>query len=223
MPNLAKSKLKGLFLVFEGGEGTGKSTQIQKLKSKLEDQGSKVIVTFEPGGTVLGQKIREILLNPAHSGMSPKAEALLLAASRAQHVEEVIRPGLESGAVVLSDRYWDASLAYQGVARNLGVQNILDMNLWATSGLAPDKVFIFDLEPGVGMERARARAQGEALDRLEQEDGVFHQRVRQGYLTILARNPGTHTLVDASLNVGDISNILWSHIQPLLSQRTLIA
>jgi dTMP kinase len=213
---LSSQKNKPLFLVFEGGEGTGKTTQIQELRKKLESVSKQVQVTFEPGGTELGQKVRELLLNPSGPSISSRTEALLLAASRAQHVEQVIRPALSKGTIVLCDRYWDASIAYQGVGRGLGIEAILNLNLWATESLYPDHVFVFDLDPSIGLKRAKDRAQGAVMDRIEQEALVFHQNVRKGYLQALKLFPETHTLVDASQNVGDISKQIWNRVEPLL-------
>jgi dTMP kinase len=187
----------GKFIVFEGGEGTGKSTQIRALEAWLKSQGREVIVTWEPGGTDLGQRIRAILLDPTSGPMDARCEALLYAAARAEHVAKVIRPALERGAVVLCDRYWDASRSYQGAGRRLGMGPIDRLNEWATQDLFPDRVFLFDLNPEAGLARAKARNHG-MLDRLEQEGLPFHEQIRQAYLFIARGEPSRYRIMDAS-------------------------
>ncbi len=187
----------GLFIVFEGGEGTGKSTQIRALETHLKSQGRDCIVTWEPGGTELGEKVRKVLLDPASGPMDARCEALLYAATRAEHVAKVVRPALERGAIVLCDRYWDASRAYQGFGRGLGFATIDRLNEWATQSLFPDRVFLFDLDPKSGLDRVRLRTQGQ-LDRLEQEGLDFHQKVREAYLFAASLDPSRYRVLDAS-------------------------
>ena len=195
---------KGKFIVFEGGEGTGKSTQIRLLERHLHDKlGLEVVLSWEPGGTPLGEKIRSILLDPASGKMSYKAEALLYSAARAEHVERVIRPALERGAVVLCDRYIDASKAYQGWGRKLGLQSVHDLNDWATDGTFPDRVFVFDLDPKLGIERVIKRQDGK-LDRLEQEKIEFHQNIRAAYMHIAKSNPDSYSVIDSTQSIEDI-------------------
>lgn len=187
----------GKFIVFEGGEGTGKSTQIRALESWLQSQGREAVVTWEPGGTDLGQRIRHVLLDPTSGPMDARCEALLYAAARAEHVAKKIRPALERGATVLCDRYWDASRAYQGAGRSLGLGPIDSLNQWATQDLFPDRVYLFDLDPERGLERAKLRNQG-AMDRLEQEGLPFHEKIRQAYLFIARSEPARYRIIDAS-------------------------
>lgn len=187
----------GKFIVFEGGEGTGKSTQIRALEAWLKSQGREALVTWEPGGTDLGQRIRAILLDPTSGPMDARCEALLYAAARAEHVAKVIRPALERGAVVLCDRYWDASRAYQGAGRALGIGPIDRLNEWATQDLFPDRVYLFDLDPEAGLARAKTRNHG-MLDRLEQEGMPFHEKIRQAYLFIAHSDPRRYRIIDAS-------------------------
>ena len=174
------SGLKGLFITFEGLDGCGKSTQMELLATALRERGYVVLVTREPGGTALGESIRDLLLDPRHHGMSTRAEALLYAAARAHLVEQVIRPALDDGQVVLCDRYLDSSLAYQGYGRGLGTDDIISLNVWGTECLFPDLTLFLDLDDSVRSTRVAA-----VPDRLEAEDDEFHQRVAEGYRTLL--------------------------------------
>lgn len=170
------SGLQGIFITFEGLDGCGKSTQIEMLAEGLRARGYVVTVTREPGGTPLGEGIRDMLLDPRHHGMSARAEALLYAAARAHLVQQVIRPALEDGQVVLCDRYIDSSLAYQGYGRGLGTDYIMLVNDWGTEGLFPDLTLFLDLDDSI-----RAGRLGAVPDRLEAEDEAFHQRVLKGF------------------------------------------
>jgi dTMP kinase len=193
----------GAFIVFEGGEGTGKTTQIHALKDWIEKTlGREVVVTFEPGGTPLGKKIREMLLDPDVKGseMDPRCEALLFAATRAEHVAKVIRPAVEAGKIVLCDRYWDASRAYQGSGRGLGFEAIDRLNIWGTHGCFPKRVFLFDLPPEKGLERAKIRQDGK-LDRLEAAGLAFHEKVRASYLYLAQSDPKRYRILDASQSI----------------------
>ncbi|MFH0916016.1 MAG: dTMP kinase [bacterium] len=174
------SGLKGLFITFEGLDGCGKSTQMELLATALRERGYVVLVTREPGGTTLGESIRDLLLDPRHHGMSTRAEALLYAAARAHLVEQVIRPALDDGQVVLCDRYLDSSLAYQGYGRGLGTDDIISLNVWGTECLFPDLTLFLDLDDSIRSTRVAA-----VPDRLEAEDDEFHQRVAEGYRTLL--------------------------------------
>ena len=182
----------GLFVVFEGGEGAGKSTQVTRLAAVLADAGHEVVVTREPGATPVGAKVRALLLDPATS-LSPRAEALLYAADRAQHVATVVRPALERGAVVISDRYVDSSLAYQGAGRALPVDEIASLSRWATDGLVPDVTLLLDLDPAVGLARATG-----SPDRIEQESLAFHHAVRAGFLALAGAEPDRYLVVSAT-------------------------
>jgi len=196
---MRKAPPSGMFIAFEGVEGSGKGTQIRLLEEYLESTGRPVLVTREPGGTVLGESLRDAVLRKDHESVDARAEALVFAASRAQHVVSVIRPALAEGKIVLCDRYVDSSLAYQGVARGLGEQDILQLNAWATQGLFPDLVILLHLEPEVGL----ARKPGEG-DRIEDEDDAFHARVSDAYLQLAEEHPERFTVVDAdgSLRLG---------------------
>ena len=181
---------QGFFVAFEGGEGAGKSTQVRLLAEALAAQGLEVVTTREPGGTPSGAAIRSILLDPA-TQLSPRAEALLYAADRAHHVATVIRPALERGAVVITDRYVDSSLAYQGAGRTLAQSEVANISAWATEGLVPDFTVLLDLDPEVGLARA-----GDP-DRLEAEPLDFHRRVRAGFLDLAGAEPHRYVVVDA--------------------------
>ena len=180
-----------MFVTFEGLDGSGKSTQAELLHARLEAEGEKVVRTREPGGTDLGERIRDLVLHGGH--VAPWAEALLYAASRAQHVEEVIRPALDSGAWVICDRYVDSSVAYQGVARELGLDRVLELNLTAVGGLLPDRTFLLQLDPA----RVPARV-GDKRDRLEREDDDFHARAAGGYRELAERFPERIVTLDAA-------------------------
>ncbi len=177
----------GTFITFEGGEGTGKSTQIRLLAERLEAAGLTVRALREPGGTVVGEAVRRILLDPDHAELGVSTEILLYEASRAQLVDEVIRPALEAGEVVLCDRFFDSTTAYQGYARGIDLARIDALNAAATGGLVPDRTLVLDIDPAIGIRRATA----ESADRLEAEDLGFHVRVRDGFLAIAASGAGT--------------------------------
>jgi len=198
---------KGLFVSFEGGEGAGKSTQIQILAQALEQQGLRVFCTREPGGTKLGDRIRELLIDKSLEAMSPKCEALLYAAARAEHVNKTIAPALQKSQLVLCDRFLDASRAYQGVARGLGRQAVDDVNLWATDGVLPDRVYVFKLPPEEGLRRVSKRQGGE-LDRLESESIDFHEKILKAYLGQARRQPERYKVIDASQSLEKLSQDL---------------
>jgi dTMP kinase len=187
------SATNGLFITFEGLDGCGKSTQMEMLAAGLEARGFVVLMTREPGGTPLSEAVRDILLDPGQHGMSARAEALLYAAARAHLVEQVIRPALEDGQIVLCDRYIDSSLAYQGYGRGLGTDNIMSMNAWATDCLFPDLTLLLDLDDSLRSNRLAA-----VPDRLEAEDDGFHQRVAEGYRALLIEHRHRMRRIDAS-------------------------
>ena len=180
--------LSGLFITFEGVEGAGKTTQIQRLKAALEASGKTVCVTREPGGDPVAEGVRTLLLS---TEMSSRAELLLFLASRAQNVERVIRPQLALGNTVICDRYIDSSVAYQGVARGLGAKTVQDLNRFATGDLKPDLTVLLDLDPEVGLSRQQTR------NRMEAESLAFHRKVREGFLEVAANNPTRFLILDA--------------------------
>jgi dTMP kinase len=186
------SGLRGVLITFEGLDGCGKSTQMELLASALRERGYVVLVTREPGGSVLGEAVRDFLLDPRYRGMSARSEALLYAAARAHLVEQVIRPALEDGQVVLCDRYLDSSLAYQGYGRGLGTDDIITLNVWATECLFPDLTLFLDLDDSIRSKRLAA-----VPDRLEAEDDDFHRRVGEGYRELLKLHPHRIRRVDA--------------------------
>ena len=200
---------RGMFITFEGGDGSGKSTQIQSVREWFESRGREVIVTREPGGTELGTEIRRLVQNGPED-VDARTEALLYAADRAYHVATVIRPALERGAVVLGDRYIDSSLAYQGAARSLGVDEIASLSAWATQGLYPSLTFLLDLPPEVG-----ARRRTDAPDRMERESMDFHERVRHEYLRLADAEPERIVVIDA---VGTVDEV-FSEIRGVLVER----
>jgi len=192
----------GLFLTFEGGDGSGKSTQSALLESWLTEQGRTVVSTREPGGTEVGDEIREIVLH-RRGHIVPRAEALLYAADRAHHVATVVRPALERGDIVLQDRYLDSSVAYQGVGRELEADEIRKLSLWAAEGLLPDITVLLDLDVAIGRDRldeSRTR-----YDRLESEAAEFHTRVREAYLALAAAEPERFLVLDATLPVDELA------------------
>ncbi len=181
--------MRPLFLTLEGGDGVGKSTQQRLLAQWFREAGREVIETREPGGTALGKELRRLILHGDH--VDPRAEALMYAADRAHHIASVVRPALERGAVVVQDRYLDSSVAYQGAARALGVDEVRDLSVWATRGLLPDATILLDLDP------QRARLSGQR-DRLEREGSEFHEAVRERFLAMAEQEPERWIVVDAA-------------------------
>lgn len=190
-------KGRGLFITLEGGEGSGKTTVIEELGRALEQRGIPYVITREPGGIEIAEKIRGIILDPMHTAMEGRTEALLYAAARRQHLVEKVEPALERGMVVLCDRFIDSSLAYQGYARGLGVQEVLTINSFATNGRFPDHTFYMDIDPEQGLSRIAA-GQGREVNRLDLESIEFHQKVREGYLIVADMYPQRITTIDAS-------------------------
>jgi dTMP kinase len=203
----------GLFITLEGGDGSGKSTQAAELESWLQEQGREVVRTREPGGTDVGVEIREIVLH--HRGdIAPRAEALLYAADRAHHIQAKVRPALERGAVVLQDRYIDSSVAYQGAGRDLGMDEVRDLSMWATGGLMPDLTVLLDLDEDAArlrLDSARTR-----FDRLEAEASSFHRQVRQVYLQLAEAEPGRFLVLDATDAVATLAASIRSRVATLL-------
>ena len=190
---LRREDATGVFVAFEGGEGAGKGTQIELARTYIESRGHEVVLTREPGGTEFGERLRQTLLDPDTGKLDARAEALVFAASRAHHVARVIRPALDRGAVVLCDRFIDSSIAYQGVGRGLGEQDVLTLNAWATQGLFPDLTILLNVDPDLGLLRSEGVA-----DRIESEDPEFHARVADAYLKIAEEHPERCAVIDAS-------------------------
>jgi dTMP kinase len=187
----------GVLIAFEGGEGSGKSTQAERLAEWLRQRAVKVTVTHEPGATDFGARLRTILLDSAADAeLTSRAEALLFAADRAQHVDAVIRPALDRGEVVITDRYVDSSLAYQGAGRALPLEDVRRLSRWATGGLEPDLTVLLDVDPELGLDRARSRVA--AQDRLEKESLDFHNRVRRGFRALAEAAPERYAVIDTS-------------------------
>ena len=195
-----------MFVTFEGLDGSGKSTQVKRLRAALEADGREVVTAREPGQTELGEKIRDLVLLDA--GMTPWAEALLYAASRAEVVEEIVRPALGRGADVLLDRYLDSSIVYQGIGRGLGVDEVLEVNLLATGGLLPDRTFVLAVEPGTSSARV-----GSKPDRIEREDAAFHERVARGYEELAALFPERVVVLDGSLGPEALAERIQGELQ----------
>lgn len=207
--------MKGLFITLEGGDGAGKSTQIANITKFFEERGFVVVHTREPGGTPIGEKLRDILLDRENSEMTAVTEMLIYAASRAQHVGEKIIPALERGEIVICDRFVDSSIAYQAGGRELG-DMVAEVNRYATGGLTPDITFWMDIDPEAG--RARASKAGE-LDRLEVEKLDFHYRVYDGYRKIAESDPDRVKRIDATRSVEEISEEILGYIDKLLAKQ----
>lgn len=192
----------GYFISIEGGDGSGKSTQIQKIKAYLEECGTDVLLTREPGGTPIAERIRELILDPENTAMTARAEMLLYAAARAQHLEEKILPALAAGRTVLSDRFTDSSIAYQGYGRGLG-GIVAEVNRIAADGREPDLTFFLDISPQEGMARKKQQDSHE-LDRMEREKAAFHERVYRGYLALAEESGGRICVIDAGQPSDDV-------------------
>ncbi|MGX1755917.1 dTMP kinase [Streptomyces lydicus] len=201
----------GFFLALEGGDGAGKSTQVEALAEWIRNKGHEVVVTREPGATAIGKRLRSIILDVSTSGLSDRAEALMFAADRAEHVNSVIRPALERGAIVITDRYIDSSVAYQGAGRNLAPTEIARISRWATDGLVPHLTVLLDVSPETARERFT-----EAPDRLESEPAEFHQRVRAGFLTLAAADPARYLVVDAGQEPEAVTTVVRHRLDQML-------
>ena len=205
----------GLFIAFEGGEGAGKSTQVEKLQQSLLNLGEKVVVTREPGGTKLGAKLREILLSNETGNIAPRSEALLYAADRAHHVETVVKPALREGAIVITDRYMDSSIAYQGGGRVLAPQEVARISRWATDNLTPTLTVLLDVPAPTAFKRFADR------DRLESEPLAFHERVRATFLELAAFSPERYLVIDATESIETIAEQVLARVQSLLANRRM--
>lgn len=208
----------GLFVTMEGPDGSGKSLQLTRLQERLTKAGYQVTVSREPGGTPIGEQIRKVILDPANKAMDPVTEALLYAASRAQHVAEKIRPALSRGDIVLLDRFTDSSCVYQGIGRGLGVSQIEAVNAYATGGLTPDLTLILYIDYEEGLRRKERQA-GHQMDRLEEQSEDFYRKVNEGYREMARRHPERIVLLDGALDVDTVSLEIWDHVEKLLRGR----
>ena len=199
------SAREGTFIAFEGGDGAGKSTQVRRLATALEEAGRTVVLTRQPGGTALGATLRDLVLHGEE--MSPRAEALLFAADKAQHVQEVILPSLAEGSVVITDRYVDSSIAYQGAGRDLGADEVARLQDWAVGGLAPHLTVVVDIDPGEGRRR-----RGSEHDRMESEAEAFHTAVREHFLAMAQAAPERYLVVDGTDAPEQIARLVWRRV-----------
>lgn len=212
--------MSGTLITFEGGEGAGKSTLIRRLQLDLEEQGFKVLATREPGGTELGEQLRHLLLNPyVNVSIAPMAELCLFLAARAQHIAECIRPALESGSIVLCDRFNHSTIAYQGAGRELGIEKVESLCHLVCNGLAPDLTFYLDVEPEVGLSRSKQTSKEAAageLDKIESEQITFHERIRGAFLKIAQRDARLQ-VINAHQSPSDI----YQQVQSIIKQQIL--
>jgi len=209
--------MSGLFITFEGPDGAGKTTQLRLLADKLAERKHQVLCTREPGGTRISDKIRELLLDPANKEMDSRAEALLYAAARAQHVAEIIRPALLANQIVLCDRFTDSSLAYQGWGRGLNINTLCEISNFASDRLQPDMTVLLDVEPKIGNIRMSIRC-GEQRDRIEQEHNVFRERVCQGFRELAQIHPARIVHIDANKSINEIHKEIWIQVERLLAK-----
>ncbi len=207
--------MSGVFITFEGPEGSGKTTQIRLLAEFLGLRGFDTLATREPGGTRIGNAVRSLLLDPLHKEMSPRAEALLFNAARAQHVDEIIRPAMEAGRIILCDRFADSTLAYQGHGRGQSVAGLRALIMYATDGLTPHLTFYLDIPAELGLQRKQAAE----WNRMEAQTLAFHQAVRRGYLTLAAEEPDRWLIVDATRTIDEIHNVICSRVLHTLRQK----
>ena len=209
----------GLFLTFEGPDGSGKSTQARLLAERLRAAGRQVLETAEPGGTPIGQQIRRILLDPANHDLRPTPELLLMFAARAQNVEQWILPALEQGKIVVSDRFTDSSIAYQGAGRGLGWKTVLDLDRIACHGLVPDLTLCIDVDTEIGLARAHSRNLSESAkkeSRLDEQSVDFHEKARAAYHELARREPHRFRLIDGHGTPDSIAEKVWSEVSPII-------
>ncbi|HRZ87474.1 MAG TPA: dTMP kinase [bacterium] len=219
--------MKGLFITFEGVEGCGKSTQAQLLFDHLRERGYTVFITREPGGTMVGKKIRELVLHKEYDGITQEAELFLYLADRAQHVSTVIKPHLDDGGIVICDRFADSTLVYQGFGRGIDPVFIKKANLTATQKIVPDMTFIFDIDTATGLKRAAATekefAPKGSLDRIESAEAKFHDRIRSGFLQLAKKEPRRCRLMNGALPIKDLQRSVCGDVHALLKRRNIIA
>lgn len=207
---LRREKMKGIFITMEGPDGAGKSTQIDMLKSYLNDRGYDVLITRDPGGNEISEAIRQIILNKDFTEMGYMTELLLYASARAQLVKENIKPALEAGKAVIADRFIDSSAVYQGIARGLGIDTVYKVNEFALQGIMPDMTFLMDLDAEMGITRKKNQAE---LDRMENETLEFHRKVVEGYRLLAENNQDRIVKIDATLPISEIHGIIVRHVE----------
>lgn len=215
---MSASCRRGLFITFEGVDGVGKTTQAQRLRDYLSAQGLTVVMTREPGGTPLGGAIRRLLLDPSAPHIGKRAEALLYSADRAEHVADVIRPALERGECVISDRYTDSSVGYQGGGRELSRRDIERLSEWATDGLQPDRTYLLDMDPAAARRRF---AVSRETDRLEAEPNPFQNRARRAFLDLAERHQDRIAVIDASRGIDEVWSAIRTDVDALLATRKI--
>lgn len=194
-----------MFITLEGPEGSGKTSAIKKVVKRLEELGYAIVETREPGGTPIAEQIRNVILDVNNTSLDPRAEALLYAASRRQHLVEKVWPAIKEGKIVICDRFIDSSLAYQGGARNLGIDNVIGINMFATEDTWPDLTLLFDIEPEIGLKRIASNANRE-VNRLDLEKLEFHKMVRNTFLQLSKRYPQRYVVIDASKSIEEVAN-----------------
>lgn len=220
MTSSPETPLPGLFVAFEGGDGAGKSTQARLLADALRNAGHEVVLTREPGGTPIGEKLRALVLEHGHGEVDARTEALIFAASRAAHVEQSIRPALERGSLVITDRYIGSSIVYQGVGRGLGADAVRDLNVWATDGLWPDLTVLLDVDEAEG--RARRTAGEAAEDRLESEPDEFHRDVRAAFRRLAEARPDAYLILDGRQEPGALAAAILAAVTRALEARSAV-
>ncbi|AIE58555.1 dTMP kinase [Bacillus methanolicus] len=206
---------KGVFITVEGPEGAGKTTIIEMLADELEREGHRVLKTREPGGIEIAEQIRKVILDKSNTAMDPRTEALLYAAARRQHLVEKVKPALESGMIVICDRFIDSSLAYQGYARGLGIEEVFSINRFAIEGMMPELTFYFDIEPELGFKRINQH-KGREVNRLDLETMEFHHKVREGYLLLMKLFPERIYKIDASRTIEEVCEESKAKVKQLL-------
>lgn len=211
--------MNGLFITIEGPDGAGKSSLVKRLSAAIETETDRpLILTREPGGSEIAEEIREIILNPLHTKMDARTEALLLAAGRRQHVVEKIRPALIRGDIVLCDRFVDSSIAYQGQARGIGIEEVKAINEFAIEGLRPDLTIYLDIDAKAGLERIKDKKSNRKQDRLELEEITFHEEVRKGYFKLIEQEPERFSIIDASKDEERVFQETWAVVQAKINE-----